>query len=61
MDDKLKSYIGDGVYVDVEGSDIVLTTENGICSTNEIYLDMGMLKSIIDYCKRKGILPDDRP
>lgn len=56
-----KSYIGDGVYVSTDGFSIILTTENGVCATNEIYLEPLVLKNLADYCKKKGILLDDRP
>lgn len=35
----MKTYLGDGVYVTVDDYDIELTTENGIETTNKIYLD----------------------
>lgn len=35
----MKTYIGDGVYVRWSMESIVLTTENGIEVTNEIYLE----------------------
>lgn len=38
-----------------------LSTENGICATNEIYLEPEVLRILVGYCKRKGILADDRP
>lgn len=56
-----KSYIGDGVYVRTDGFAITLTTENGICATNEIYIEPDVLRALIAYCKRKGMLPDDQP
>lgn len=34
-----KRYIGDGVYVAHDGFGIVLTTENGISTTNQIFLE----------------------
>lgn len=36
---KNKAYIGDGVYAAVDNYGITLTTENGMCATNTIYLD----------------------
>ena len=35
----MKKYLGDGCYVDVDGQDVILTTENGIRVTNRIVLD----------------------
>ena len=34
-----KDYLGDGVHVDHDGFHIVLTTENGVETTNTVYLD----------------------
>lgn len=34
-----KVYLGDGVYAEREGDDLVLTTENGIQVTNRIVLE----------------------
>ena len=49
----LKDYLGDGVYVDTDGcGGIVLTTENGIETTNEIYIEPEVYKSLIRYMQR---------
>lgn len=34
-----KAYLGDGVYVTIEHGMICLTTENGVETTNTIYLE----------------------
>ncbi len=34
-----KHYVGDGVYAEFSGYDILLTTENGCCATNRIWLE----------------------
>lgn len=39
MDTKNKKYLGDGVYADFDGFNIILTTENGIEATNTIVLE----------------------
>lgn len=45
-----KKYLGDGVYVDLNDSfQIVLTTENGIEATNEIYLDDEIIDELIKW------------
>jgi hypothetical protein len=36
---KDKVYVGDGVYVEMDHLDVVLTTEDGLSVTNRIVLD----------------------
>jgi len=43
-----KSYLGDGVYVDIANGMLVLTTEDGIETANTIFLE----KSVYDALKR---------
>jgi hypothetical protein len=45
----MKKYLGDGVFVDYDGFHVVLTTENGLATTNTIYLDPEVLKAFKDY------------
>lgn len=45
-------YIGDGVYVDHEGYDIVLTTWDGIRVTNNIVLEPEVYANLVEYVKR---------
>lgn len=44
-----KRYLGDAVYVDFDGYSVVLTTEDGIRSTNTIYLESGVMQSLLEY------------
>lgn len=44
-----KEYIGDGVYVDFDGWALVLTTENGIETTNRIVLETDVYTSLVNY------------
>ena len=46
-----KQYLGDGVYADVEGTMIKLTTENGIEATNTIYLEEEVWDALQNYVK----------
>ena len=48
----MKSYLGDGVYVEVEIGCVVLTTENGIETTNTIVLEPEVLKELFDFLQR---------
>ena len=44
-----KRYLGDGVYAAFDGHCVVLTTENGIETTNEIILEPEVLVALIAY------------
>lgn len=44
-----KSYLGDGVYVAVDGAGLVLTTEDGIRITNTIYLESEVYRALLRY------------
>lgn len=45
----MKSYLGDGVYVDFDGFSLVLTTENGIEVTNTIVLEPEVYSELTRY------------
>ena len=47
-----KEYLGDGVYVQFDGGSIILATENGFETTNEIYLDGHVMKCFDLWRKR---------
>lgn len=42
-----KQYIGDGAYVDFIGENVVLTTENGISTTNRIVLEPEVMATFL--------------
>jgi len=42
-----KFYLGDGVYIDMDASGVTLTTENGIETTNTIYLEPGVIAKML--------------
>ena len=44
-----KTYLGDGVYADVENGMLKLTTENGIAVTNTIYLGPRELAAMHEF------------
>lgn len=46
-----KSYVGDGVYIECDGYDFILTVSNGIHTTNTIIVDLDMIKIIADYAR----------
>lgn len=49
---KFKEYLGDGAYVDFDGYSIVLTTEDGISTTNSVVLEPGPLKIFEEWIER---------
>lgn len=46
-----KRYLGDGVYAENDGCDIILTTSDGLETTNEIYLEYEVLQALKMYIK----------
>ena len=52
MSESKKSYIGDGVYADIEDGMIKLTTEDGIGSQNTIYLELPVFKNLVSFFNR---------
>lgn len=44
-----KRYIGDGVYAEFDGFGIVLTTDNGISTTNRIVLEPDVYAALADF------------
>ena len=47
-----KEYIGDGVYIHYNGEVFVLTTENGISTSNIIIIEFQEMNNIQNYVKR---------
>lgn len=47
-----KTYLGDGVYAEFNGFQIVLTTENGVSITNTIYLEQDVYESLVLFVGR---------
>jgi hypothetical protein len=47
-----KMYLGDGVYVEFDGYSLVLTTENGIETTNRIVLEPEVYSNLVEYVDR---------
>lgn len=51
-----KTYLGDGVYVDFEAGEIILTTENGILITNRIVMDPAVMIAFLKYLTSNPLL-----
>jgi hypothetical protein len=52
MSAEAKTYLGDGVYASCDGYHIRLTTENGIETTNEIFLEPAVARKLLEYYDR---------
>jgi hypothetical protein len=44
---KLKTYLGDGVYVEWRDNDVKLTTSNGVVDTNTVILEPEVLEALL--------------
>lgn len=44
-----KVYLGDGAYVSFDGWGLSLTTENGLSTTNEIYLEPDVYAALVRF------------
>lgn len=52
-----KEYLGDGVYVELEGREVILTTEVGLHTTNTIVLEPAVLENLwkwLNYIRGAG-------
>ncbi|HEV3340916.1 MAG TPA: hypothetical protein VG125_11185 [Pirellulales bacterium] len=46
-----KTYLGDGVYVEIERGMFKLTTSDGISTTNVIYLEIEAYEALVRYAR----------
>lgn len=51
----MKTYLGDGVYAEVVDGMVRLTTEDGVRTTNEVFLDSHVLRSLLDWLRALGV------
>ncbi len=47
-----REYLGDGLYADFDGYQIVLAANNGIHDTNVVYLEPEVLKKFYNYIEQ---------
>lgn len=47
-----KTYLGDGVYVDFDGYQLVLTAENGIQAHDTIFLEPPVMQALLNFWGR---------
>ena len=45
----MKTYLGDGCYATLEGSTIVLTAEDGIRVTDQVYLEPEVYRALVMF------------
>jgi hypothetical protein len=48
----VKEFLGDGVYADFDGYNLILTTENGTSVTNTIYLEPEVITALHEFLSR---------
>jgi hypothetical protein len=50
----MKIYLGDGVYVEVSGSqEVKLTTSDGLSDTNTIFLEHTAMEALITWYRKE--------
>ncbi|MGA3064155.1 MAG: hypothetical protein ABSD90_13175 [Methylocystis sp.] len=55
-DQTAKTYLGDGVYATFDGYQAVLTAENGVETTNRIYLEPETIGALIRFARVNGMI-----
>lgn len=50
----MKQYLGDGVYADLEDGMLVLMTENGVETTNRIYLEGEVYAALEEFVRSRS-------
>jgi hypothetical protein len=53
-----KIYLSDGVFVDWDGNNLVLTTEDGIRTTNRIVLERDTYTALVQYVEHLNTEPE---
>lgn len=48
----MKRYLGDSVYADFDGYNIILTTDNGMGPSNTIILEPSVFQSLLTFKER---------
>lgn len=47
-----KTYLGDGVYADFDGFHVVLTVDNGVETTNTVYLEDTVINGLLRFLEK---------
>ena len=56
-----KTYLGDGVYVDFDGYQLVLTAENGIEAHDRIFLEPSVYRNLEAFWKKLIATKEEAP
>ncbi len=48
----MKTYLGDGCYVDFDGYDLILTAEDGVNVNHRIVLEPYVYRALVEYVDR---------
>lgn len=54
-----KVYLGDGVYIMYDGFSLILTTEDGIRTTNRIFMEPEVYQALLNYVETLKKVSDD--
>lgn len=49
-----KVYLGDGLYAEIQGHQIAVTSENGIAVLETVYFEPETLKALLSYALSMG-------
>lgn len=52
MAEKMRTYLGDGLYAEFDGFQIRLFAHNGVTHTNEVYLEPAVLQSFLKFIEQ---------
>lgn len=55
-----KTYLGDSVYAEFDGSGYMLTTENGLGPTNTIYLEPEVVHALETFIAKPATPKEDK-
>lgn len=63
MNKNLKDYIGDSVYVEFDGYNLIMTTQNGLPGdpSNEIILGIPEIEKLLRFVERFRIQANKQP
>ncbi len=51
-DQVVATYLGDGVYAAFDGMQVIVTTHNGLTTTNTVYLDREVADALVQFIRK---------